>query len=462
MKIFKVVHSFVPYNMAGTEVYTYTLSKELAKRNEVFVFFRINKPAEKEYALTYNNLEGLKTYAINHTLNQCSSFEGLYSDRVIDKIWGSLLDETRPDIVHIEHLLFLSLGIISEAKKRNIPIVFTINDYWLFCQKGQLLKNDLTICEDHTKLNCQVCLISQLSIKKNTILFYNILRNRTPEILLQFIKKIYLSVVRMLFISPDKLSKAIKKRYDSINEMVSRVDLFIAPSKFIKEKFVEFGIPEEKIYFCPYGINYKNMYSPVKKRSAKLRFGYIGTLLPMKGVDILISAFKGIKNSDIQLSIYGKAIPYAGYEFYYKRLKKMVHDDKRINLMGDFDNKDVRMVMADIDMLVAPSIWLENYPLVIQEAFLAKKPVIASRIGGIPELVNDGVNGLLFNLGDRRDLKEKLEYTINNPDVIDNFKKNFPSIKSIEDNAREMEEIYIGLITKNKLDARYHKKDEYF
>ncbi len=106
--------------------------------------------------------------------------------------------------------------------------------------------------------------------------------------------------------------------------------------------------------------------------------------------------------------------------------------------------------MANIDVLLVPSIWLENAPLVIQEAFLSKTPVIASRIGGIPELVTDGINGLLLNPGDIKDLKEKIEYIIRNPEVIKKFKESIPEVKSIEENAKEMEEIYIRLIANSK------------
>ena len=85
--------------------------------------------------------------------------------------------------------------------------------------------------------------------------------------------------------------------------------------------------------------------------------------------------------------------------------------------MGGFVNADVQNIFREIDVLVVPSIWYENAPLVIQEAFLSRTPVIASRIGGIPELVKDGVNGLLFDAGDPRDLKAKLEYVMNYPEV---------------------------------------------
>lgn len=81
---------------------------------------------------------------------------------------------------------------------------------------------------------------------------------------------------------------------------------------------------------------------------------------------------------------------------------------------------------------------------------MAKTPVIASRAGGIPELVKDGVNGLLFEPGDVQDLKKKIEYVIDNPALLDKLRQDMPVVKGIEENAGEMEEIYSGLITGRK------------
>ena len=175
----------------------------------------------------------------------------------------------------------------------------------------------------------------------------------------------------------------------------------------------------------------------------------MGTLLPMKGVGFLISAFKGIKNRNIKLSIHGKLFPFSGFESYPGIFKKMVKADRRIELAGGYNNKDAGRILANIDVLVVPSLWLENAPLVIQEAFLSKTLVIASRIGGIPELINDGVNGLLFNPGDAHNLQEKMQNIVNNPDIIEKFKEKMPEVKSIGDNGREMEELYNRLLSAN-------------
>ena len=118
--------------------------------------------------------------------------------------------------------------------------------------------------------------------------------------------------------------------------------------------------------------------------------------------------------------------------------------------MGGFDHQKIASVFHEIDVLVVPSLLEENSPFVIQEAFASGTPVIGSRIGGIPELVTDGVSGLLFTPGDSQGLREKLEYLTDNPEIIQKFKENMPKAKNIQAHAREIEEIYARLIGKNK------------
>jgi len=439
MKILQVVHSFLPYTMAGTEVYSYKLSKELARNNEVSVFFRISNPRLKEYALEQKKYEGLDTYAFNHTFRSCKSFRQTYQDEIIDKKFAELLDKINPDVVHIHHLLFLSCGMVGEIKKRKIPAIYTLHDYWLLCYRGQLIKENLKTCNYPSIFECNDCLKYLLSIQGNSLFFYNLLKKKIPASLLNVGKKLYLATAK------SKTINGVEIFQKSTQEIFAQIDLFLAPSYFIREKFISQGLKKEKIIYSSYGFDLSNFTAFYEEKSSKLRFGFLGTLLPMKGVDLLISAFKEIKDKNIELSIYGKLFSYSGFESFPKQLKKIIGNDPRIFLRGGYDNKDVGKILSSIDVLVVPSMWFENSPLVIQEAFLAHVPVIASRIGGIPEMVRDGLNGLLFNVGDKDDLKEKLGYIIHHPEMIKKFSENIPAVKSIEEDARRTQEIYQAL-----------------
>lgn len=453
MKILQIVHSFPPENVAGTEIYTYSLSRELLKNNEVSVFYRISDLKKKEYDFIWNNFNGLNVFTINNTFRLCNSFEEFYRNDDIAKQFAKVLDKIKPDVAHIQHLIFLSVTIIEEIKKRRIPIVFTLHDYWLICPQWHFLKKDLSICGNNDISQCVDCLDYQLSIRKLPKKFYLTLRNIVPNLIMRLFKNIYLNLVKRNLNSSEMLKK-IKLRIKCVKELCSKVDLFIAPSQFLKRKFIEFGIPENKIEFIPYGIDKESFIGFKRKVSDRIRFGFIGTVLPAKGVEVLISAFNRIKDSQTELRIYGKLFSYKGFEYYLRYIRRLVKN-KNIQFMGGFDHKDISDVFSEIDVLVVPSVWNENCPLIILEAFSSMTPLIASRIGGIPELISDGVNGLLFNPRDENDLQEKMQRVINNPGIIEKFREYMPKVKGIEDNAREMEEIYRKLMSPKKTDIIY-------
>ena len=166
MRILQVVHSFPPHNMAGTEIYTYNLSKELSKKSEVFVFYRVNDFKKREYELDYDKFNGFNIVTINNTFRFCDSFEKFYKNDIIAQQFAEVMDKIKPDIVHIQHLIFLSTTIIDKIKKRGIPIVFTLHDYWLICPQWHFLKKDLSICDNSAISQCLDCLGQQLCIKK--------------------------------------------------------------------------------------------------------------------------------------------------------------------------------------------------------------------------------------------------------------------------------------------------------
>ena len=117
-----------------------------------------------------------------------------------------------------------------------------------------------------------------------------------------------------------------------------------------------------------------------------------------------------------------------------------------MHLEGRFDNTDVGSVFAQLDVLVIPSLWYENSPLTIHEAYLAGIPVIASDHGGMAELVHDGVSGLHFRRGDAADLRAKITRLLDEPDLLEQLARDIPAVKSIADDAVAMEGRYQNLL----------------
>ena len=114
--------------------------------------------------------------------------------------------------------------------------------------------------------------------------------------------------------------------------------------------------------------------------------------------------------------------------------------------MGEVENDKISSVYAGVDVLVVSSIWYENAPLVILEALAAHVPVVASRIGGIPELIKEGVNGLLFEPNNSEDLRRKLGLFFEDPMLLPRLKQGAQALRGIEENAQDMENIYEELL----------------
>ena len=233
----------------------------------------------------------------------------------------------------------------------------------------------------------------------------------------------------------------IRRRLAAVREALKTVDVFIAPSQFLRDRFCEFGVPPEKIRYIDNGCDLTpfQVIPRRRQRHARLLFAYIGTLVEHKGAHVLVEAFNRIDPTCAELRLYGNPDVFPQYT---ARLQAIVTHSS-ISFAGRFENHDVGRILAEVDALVVPSIWFENSPLTIHEARLAGVPVIASNLGGMAEYVEDGKTGLLFRAGDVDDLREKLEWFIRNPHAFRALPQ--PTYVSIADHARELLAIYTDL-----------------
>jgi glycosyltransferase involved in cell wall biosynthesis len=228
-----------------------------------------------------------------------------------------------------------------------------------------------------------------------------------------------------------------------VREVCQDVSLFLAPSRFLREQFLAFGIPQDKISFSECGLPPLHVPAEVTERTASSPvFGYIGVVDPVKGVHLLVEAFAPL--SGAELRIYGGEADYAPYPD-RNRFLAQLRGSSHIRMMGRYENHELGRILAEVDVVVVPSIWYENAPLVIREAFLARKPVITARFGGMQEWVQDEINGLLFQPRDVEDLRRTIGRCIAEPDLVQRLSRHFPPVKSIDEDAREMETRYVAL-----------------
>ena len=153
----------------------------------------------------------------------------------------------------------------------------------------------------------------------------------------------------------------------------------------------------------------------VQRPRKPLRIAFCGVLSPWKAPHLVIDAVRA-SSADVALSIHGR-VDEPMFQGYIDDCRARAAGDPRITFCGPYRHEDAGRVFADMDALVVPSVWYENTPFVVLEAFMASVPVIASDLGGLSESVRDGENGLLFRAGDAASLRAAIERMAGEPDL---------------------------------------------
>lgn len=444
MKILQVANGFPPTSMGGTELHTYQLSKELSSRgHNLGVFCREGDLNRKEYEIVDGQVEGLRVRRVVNNFLSITSFDMYYRNDVIARQFEQFLEEVLPDLVHFQHCVGLSASLIEIAKSSGVPCVATLHDYWYICPRVQLLRPDMSICPGPNEgRDCAACLWGFSTTRARLRRLYFKMRDRLPNGPLLKVASL-LSMVNVPAIHTSRGAPPTLHRTCYLRGVLMLCDLITAPSHFLRDVYAQNGIPSQKIKVMTLGIDaspWTNAtISPARARG-RVRFAFIGRLLRHKGVHVLMEAFSALKHADADLLIYGfedEGDPYAG------ELQRLALRDQRIRLMGRYEPHDLPEILAGIDAVVVPSLWHETFSIVTREAILSHRPVIASRVGAIPEIIKHGENGLLFKAGSRDDLAEKMRYFIANRDQLTEASRRADTqIRSIQGYAAEMERLY--------------------
>lgn len=389
MKVVKVIHGFPPDYMAGSEVYSYHLVKALREQGEdVSVFTSVENAFDPEYQVYDDKYQDIPVRRVNK-FRRDYQYQDKFYDSQIDCLFKTYLEEFKPDLVHFGHLSHLSTQLIAITKQEyGLPIVFTIHDFWMFCVKGQLINQEGKICQGPSVGRCLAC-------------------------------------------SPYHPTKSeVEQTLQQMRSVIGLVDIFLSPSHTLRDFYLKQGVPKEKVIYSKYGFDTRKIHYRPKTytQQSKVKFGFMGRIIPTKGIRVLIEAFKNI---DATLNIYGQI----GSE------KRFLQFDN-IYFKGSYDNQSIQSVLTNIDVLIVPSLWYENSPLVIQEAFLAGIPVITSNIGGMKELVNDGINGYLFEVGNAQSLQNLVLKIIKNPIMLNSLTVSKQDVRGIQEDAQFVRQIY--------------------
>lgn len=402
MKILKVIHGYPPLYSAGSEVYSQTLCHGLVKRgHDVVVFTRQENAYQQEYSIEWSQ-DPLCSDIKLCLVNMAHSRDG-YRHAAVDRQFSNLLEEYAPDLIHIGHLNHLSTSLVLEAHKLNIPIVFTLHDFWLMCPRGQFLQ--------------------AINSKESDL--YPVCHSQEDE---KCARKCYWRYFSSQDDQEDLLfwTKWVHKRMDHIkNEILPKIDLLIAPSRYLMDRFVkDFPIELSKIVYSDYGFLREKLTSRKRKEDKFFTFGYIGTHKQAKGILHLLQAFEKLDSPNTQLKIWGSPIdPFtSSLKAYISSMNPEIQ--QRIHWVGNYKNDQiVEEVFNHVDAIVVPSIWGENSPLVIHEALEAKVPVITANFGGMKEYIHHEINGLLFEHRSPLDLSYQMQRIMEDSELRERIAK---------------------------------------
>lgn len=471
MRILLVSHNVPPHGNAGTETYTADLARALARRGHAVAVFAAQKDILLRDGRVLVRRDG--DVEIREIVNNLyhARFRGTWENPRVERAFADLLRAHRPDVVHVQHLMYLSAGCVGLAKDHGARVVFTLHDYWLSCARlGQRVHADGGLCHTVDFARCGTCLVdhpwTQPWAARAVGPVIAALHATTGLDLADTARRVRLRLAPRpaphgLTPAPHPASQArtaasrsadaatpgvvppapepaaspssipsasgsahpsapaargpdashpgahelaaqAAARWRDLKERVgARVDLFLAPSRFLRDRFLaEWGIEPERIEHLRFGFDRAQFALPrTPSPDGRLRIGFLGTLVPLKGPHVLLEAWRRIPiglRARGRLVLHGPARHGPEYQASLIELARAGGAE----VPGPLARAEVGPFLRATDLLVVPSLWLENSPLAIQDAIACRTPLLVSDLGGMAELVEPGVNGLRFPPGD--------------------------------------------------------------
>lgn len=444
MKIILTTHQFLPEFFSGTEILAFETAKELQRLGHdisVFTGFPADRDVMDCDRFDCYCHDGVPVTRFQHGNvpmgKQFNIVEAEYNNLFFAAYFRNYLIEFQPDLVHFFHLQRLSASAIDVCHELNIPMVMTPTDFWLVCPMNQLRLPDNSLCTgpDAGSINClkHIVALTQTGIAATFI-------GKCPlPILALVVGAVSWKAMPNCGVFP--LVRALLKRPNFMRERINKLAKVILPTRLMGKILQENGLQEKRGIFSPFGINLQCLENITKvEQTEVLRVGFIGTLAEHKGAHVLIDAVRLLSpDLSLEVKLYGKLNDFPDY---VEKLKNSIGKDKRIKFCGTFPNSEIGEIFTHLDVLVVPSIWYENTPLVIYSAQAAGCPVIASNLGGMAEVVQHGDNGLLFQAGDSPGLASLIKSIIQEPAMLQALAEKANMPKSIAEYATELVEIY--------------------
>ena len=415
--------------------------KQYVRENGVRIFaFRNSPNVHAAYGYVHPSLE------VNHP--------------VIERHFRKALKTFQPDLVHFHDFGGLCSSLISIASDLSLITVNSLHSYWFICPKNDLIFTRTgQICPGpEAGNNCSLCITPstrRVAMARIQATIWQTAKAVVPHKLLSLLQPPIVRLyhrwwtpgqqrrVSVAVLQNQELISAYGERErNNLRLLCDRVTMNIAVSTFVKQRFVEWGVPPERLIVQHIGTRAAEFLKPVAREiKMPVTFGYIGPLTYHKGAHTLVDAFNLLdSNLETRLIVYGD-----NGSQYAEGLKQRVRNGA-VQFRPRYRHEDLQEILKEIDVVVVPPIWYDNAPQVVFESLSAGVPVIGARIGGIPDFVRDGENGILYEAGNAEDLAKKMTMVARDPSLILRMRTRIRTMKTMIEHVEELLSLYESLI----------------
>lgn len=463
MRILLVAHNYPPAHSAGVEQHTAQVARELLRRgHDVRVFCAEKDVARADGALVEREHEGVRVSEFTNNLAY-DDFAQTWMLPAAQRAFERVLASHAPQVVHFQHLMHLSSGCIEAASRAGAATVFTLHDYWLQCPRfGQRLHPDGSNCAVIEFTRCGECMAGfkfrQSALERSAGRWIAGVKDLTGVDVSAAAKAAArrFGLAQQAGAAPDpesvaRLASQLAQRDRTLRQQVLEgVGRFIAPSRFLLERMREWGIPPERMELLRMGAEADRFAAhprahPAGAGAGRLRVVFLGTFAPHKAPHLVLEAWERLPQAvrdAAQLELYGSGQHYPDYVDALRVTAARVGARVAPVLSRD----GVAQTLTSADLLVMPSIWWENAPLVLIEAVEARTPVLVSDLGGMAEFVQERPCGATFAPGDVADLARQLARLLGDRGALGRFYSGGSRPPTMSDCVARMEQIYAEIV----------------
>jgi glycosyltransferase involved in cell wall biosynthesis len=432
VRILLAVHGYPPTSNSGAERQTERMAQWLRARGheaEVFAIEDLHAERPRVESLPF---EGVLVHRLYLNVDDVASEVVKMYDhpRIGDALRALIAERPRFELVHVISGFWLGNQVIRVARAHGIRLVVSLMEFWFMCTQLNLMQPSGALCSGpETDDKCARC-VQELSRR------YRVPAEFSPPLM-----DLAWKVVKWL---PDNrlLVAELAERRRTLREALSFAEVVICNSRFLLDKFAETGFDTRTFVHIRQGLPGERRPRELRPgRGRTLRLGYLGQLKFHKGVDILVDAVSTLARSGSALSLdmWG---PTDEEPAFVEGMKARTDAVPAIRWRGVYGRGGAREVLSELDVVVVPSRWNENSPNVILEAFDMGRPVVTTRLGGMAELVEHGVNGLLFARGDGGDLAVQLQRLVDDRELYERLCAGVLPVRTVAEEMLEVLDVY--------------------